>query len=215
MQNNFKMVREPIFTFLILGLNILIFILSFLILSLYPDWNYAREGICARILKNFCFIPSKLKERPWTLITSAFLHADFAHIFYNMFALFFFGTYLEARIGNRKFLLVYFFSAIFGSIAYWIFSPNSNIPALGASAAIFGILGSLAVLYPFLIVWIGFAPMPIIFAAVLWGIISFFGMFVPSQIAYHAHLGGLLAGILIGLILRKRRKRVIRFYYGL
>ncbi len=205
--------RRPSLTLTIIGLNTLIFFLSLIYLSSNEGWDYNIEGICTRDIEKFCFVPNKMFERPYSLITSAFLHADLSHLFFNMFALLFFGSFLERRLGRNKFIIIYFLSAIFGSLTYFAFYPSSNVPALGASAAIFGILGTLAILYPNLIVWVGFTPMPILFAAFIWGIISFFGIFTPSSIAHHAHLGGLLTGILIGIILKRRKRRVRIIYY--
>ena len=201
-------VRRPFWSFVLLGVNVLIFFLSLAFLSLQEGWSL-REGICARQLKQFCFTPAQALALPWSFLTSAFLHADVAHLFFNMLALFFFGVYLESRIGSRKFLLLYFSTAFVGSLAYWLFDPSATIPALGASGAIFGILGALAVLYPRLMVWIGM-PMPVLMAAFLWGIVSFLGMFAPATgIAHQAHLGGLLLGVAYGIFLRKTRVRPI------
>jgi hypothetical protein len=204
--------RRILFSPILIILNVVIFTASLIIVSV--EENFV-GGICSAEIEKFCFVPAKAFERPWSFITSAFLHADPSHLFYNLFALFFFGTYLERRIGSKYFLTVYLLSAIFGSFMYLVISPNSEIPALGASAAIFGVLGTLAILYPRLVVWVGFTPMPILFAAILWGLISFFGMFIPSPIAHHAHLGGLLTGVLFGSYLKKRRRRlrVIRYYF--
>lgn len=205
--------KKPIATILLLFSNIIVFILSFSLLFLTPDWNFEYEGVCTRFIEKFCFIPSKIFERPYSLITSSFLHADVTHLFFNMFALLLFGSFLERKIGRKKFLIVYLLSVISGSVAYFLISPNSNVPALGASGGVFGIVGSLAILHPNLIVYVGFTPMPILFAAILWGIISFLGLFTPSVIAHHAHLGGLLTGILMGIILRKRGKKIYKVYY--
>lgn len=204
--------RRIPFSLILIALNVAIFTASLIVLSI--EGNFVK-GVCSAEVKKFCFIPARAFERPWSFLTSAFLHADPSHLFYNLFALFFFGIYLERRIGGKYFLTVYLLSAIFGSFMYLLISPHSEIPALGASAAIFGILGTLAILYPRLVVWVGFTPMPILFAAILWGLISFFGMFIPSPIAHHAHLGGLLAGILFGIYLKKKRRRlrIIRYYF--
>jgi len=144
-----------------------------------------------------------------------FLHGDFAHLFFNMFALLMFGISLENRIGSDRFVAVFFLAGIVGSIGYLVTASNPNIPALGASGAIYGILGALAVLRPFMMVWMGGIPMPMIVAAFFWVGIEFLGMFVPSGIAHSAHLGGIFAGILYGIYLRRsegNRRRSYRMY---
>jgi len=151
------------------------------------------------------FTPAYAFSRPWTFVTSIFLHANFAHLFFNMFALFMFGTYLELRIRKIDFLVLFFISGIVGNFAYYLTDFNSRIPAVGASGAIYGILGALAVLYPALIVWVGYVPMPMIFAAIFWIVLNFLGLFTPSNIAYQAHLAGIFFGILYGYSIKKKR----------
>jgi membrane associated rhomboid family serine protease len=169
-------------------------------------------------LKLFAFTPALASERPWTFITSIFLHAThdqngnlyLGHIFLNMFVLFFLGITLENKLGTKRFLLIYFLSGIAGSLGYMITATNSLTPAVGASGAIYGILGTLVVLMPFLMVWIwGLIPVPLIVVAILWGLIDFFGLFSGgSGIAHGAHLGGLFVGVIFGVYLKlSERKR--------
>lgn len=153
----------------------------------------------------FAFTPALSLERPWTFVTSMFLHADFVHLFFNMFALLMFGLPLESRIGSGRYLAIFFISGIVGSIGYMATAGDSFIPAVGMSGAIYGIMGALAMLMPGATVFIGgFAPMPMIFAVFFWGISEFMGLFTPSNIARGAHLGGLLIGVLYGLYLRRK-----------
>lgn len=166
--------------------------------------------------KLFAFTPALAFERPWTFVTSIFLHADFLHLFFNMFALFMFGLVLENRIGSRNFVIIFFLSGIMGSMGYLVTASDSTIPALGASGAIYGVIGTLTVLMPLMTVWFGGIPMPMIAAALLWVLVEFFGMFIPSDIAHSAHLGGIFAGIIYGIYLRRsegrRRKRFFDKY---
>jgi len=144
-------------------------------------------------------VSADVLSHPWTLVTSMFAHADFNHLFYNMFALFLFGTILERIIGGRKFLAIYFSAGLLGSLA--------TIPlydaSLGASGAIFGVMGALAVLRPRMVVYVSFVPMPMIVAAVVWALIDAVGIFVPSGIANSAHLAGLGLGIAAGFYLKR------------
>ena len=153
------------------------------------------------------FTPSLALYMPWTFITSIFLHADFFHLFFNMFALFTFGSYLENVIGRKKFLTLFFVSGFLGNLAYFILDPFSSVPAVGASGAIYGIIGCLALLRPSLIVYINWVPVPLIIAAIIWLFISFVGMFLPSHIAHEAHLAGLLFGLFYG---RKLKREALR-----
>ena len=166
---------------------------------------------------DFAFTPSLAFERPWTFVTSVFLHANFAHLLINMFVLFFLGLGLESRIGPIHFVILFLLSGIVGSIGYMITASNQSIPAVGASGAIYGVLGALAVLTPFAMVYIyGIIPMPMIAVAVIWGLLDFFGMFAPGDVAHGAHLGGLFVGVLYGFYLRatvKRRYRKVLLQY--
>jgi membrane associated rhomboid family serine protease len=159
----------------------------------------------------FAFAPALALQRPWTFVTSIFLHADFSHLFFNMFALFMFGIFLENRIGARNFLILFFLSGIAGSIGYMITASNPMIPAIGASGAIYGIIGALAVIMPFMMVWLlGGIPMPMIVAAVIWIALEVFGLFSPSDIAHGAHLGGVVVGIMYGIYLRMSERRIAK-----
>jgi len=187
---------------------------------------FIAELIFPFVLDEFSFVPAEILNKPWTFVTSIFLHApyecaniscteltiSFNHIFFNMFALFMFGLYLETRTSTKQFLSIFFVAGFFGNVAYWLTAPLGTIPAVGASGAIYGIMGMLAVLYPGLVVYIGFAPMPIIFAAALWFFLEFTGMFVPGNIAHQAHLAGLVVGAAYGLYIRKQRKKIVFFW---
>lgn len=150
------------------------------------------------IENNFALYSSKVIEEPWLLVTSMFLHGGFEHLFFNMFALALFGFILESIIGSRRFVIIYFASGIVASIGAAIFYPAS----LGASGAIYGIMGTLAVLRPRMRVWVWMIPMPMYMAAIMWAVLDMLGMFAPSGIANAAHLFGLGAGILAGFYLK-------------
>ncbi len=139
-------------------------------------------------------VSSDVLYRPWTLVTSVFAHAGFEHLFYNMFALLLFGTVLENVIGGRRWLVLFFSAGMVGGIA--------GLPlygsALGASGAIYGLMGALAVLRPRMPVYISWFPLPMAVAVVLWASGDLLGLFVPSGVANAAHLAGLGVGLLAG-----------------
>jgi len=165
------------------------------------------------LLEYFSFVPVLAFSQPWRFVTSIFLHANFAHLFYNMLALFFFGLYLERLVTQKIYLTIFFISGIFGNILFLLTTFDPSIPAVGASGAVYGIIGTLAALRPFAIVYVYFTPMPLIVMAFIWALISFIGIFVPSQIAHAAHLSGLITGYLIGYFLKKREgKRYVARY---
>jgi membrane associated rhomboid family serine protease len=149
-------------------LNVLCFIL-FYIASFFYD-----EKI---LTTNLALVPSLILsgQSLWTLITSMFLHAGFFHLFANMFSLFFIGSFLENLIGKKRFIWVYIISGIVGGI-FFVFASlifgNLSAPAVGASGAIFGLLGILAVLVPYSKIYLILGPfILIILDAILGNII--------------------------------------------
>lgn len=158
-------------------------------------------------LDELAFIPAFALDHPWTFVTSIFLHANFSHLFFNLLALIMFGAYLERMIGSGRFTALFFISGIVGNFGYMITAPSPYVPAVGASGAIYGIIGCMAVLYPSMVVWVWGIPMPLIFAAFFWMVIDYAGLFLPTGIAHGAHLGGILLGFMYGAVLRGRRTR--------
>jgi len=154
----------------------------------------------------------------WTFITSMFMHAGFFHLFVNMLSLLFVGSLVEKILGKKRYLYFYLISGLLACLFFvlssLIFVSDMNTFAVGASGALFGIIGLLVVLTPNLPVYVMFIPIPIKmkYAApgiliLLW-LISIAGN-VP--IGNTAHLGGLLAGLAYGIYLRNKYKRKTRY----
>ena len=116
-----------------------------------------------------------------------------------MFALVMFGSIVEKVIGTKRFLIVYFLSGILAGLGGTLFYDAM----LGASGAIYGVLGSLAVLRPKMTVWAYGVPMPMIVAVFFWALFDLIGMFAPGEVAHAAHLFGMLIGIIMALFWRK------------
>ncbi len=147
------------------------------------------------VLKSFYVI-----KEPWTLITSMFLHGSIVHILQNMFALILFGIILESIIGTKKFLINYLIAGILAGLSS-IFFYNS---VLGASGAIMGIIGCLAVIKPKMQMWIMGIPMPMYIAGIIYLVLDLFGILMPSNIANISHIGGLLSGVIFGFLIRQK-----------
>ena len=172
----------------IIGLNLLLFIATWVV----PE-----------LILFLGLIPAGIAARPWTIVTSLFLHGGIGHILANMITLFFFGRYLCTLVGGKKFLIVYFIGGILGSIFYILLAPSLSI-AIGASGAVFAVGGVLAVMTPKLRVFVFPIPVPLpLWAAVIGGflIISLF-----PNVAWQAHLGGLAFGLAIGYFFRRRER---------
>ena len=166
----------------------IICILIFMLQLIYPN-----------LTNEFALSREHVLIHPWILITYMFLHGSVQHIFYNMFALVMFGLILESIIKSRNFLIVYFLSGIISGIIS-LFFYNSVI---GASGAIFGIIGCLTTLRPKITVIAFGVPMPIIIASAMWIFLDIVGIIYPDNIAHMGHISGFAFGLIAGLILRK------------
>lgn len=148
-----------------------------------------------RWLMELALVPATVLREPWTLVTYMFLHAGIAHLLFNMLTLFFFGPRVEARMGSRNFLRLYFASGLGGAVLSLLLAPSA--PVVGASGAIFGVLLAFASYWPNERIYLWFV-LPIKarwFVAGLAVISIYFGASggVPT-IAHFAHLGGFLGG---------------------
>ncbi len=151
--------------------------------------------------------------RWWQFITHMFMHGNFAHIFFNMWSLFVFGPLLERLWGSKKFLIFYFVCGLGAALCHELVlmtQPLSNIPTVGASGAIYGLLLGFGMLYPNYVLTLVFPPVSlkakwfvIIFAAIelVTGVLG-----TRDGVAHFAHLGGMLFGLILILIWKKKGK---------
>jgi len=165
-------------------------------------------------------------QRLYTVLTSMFLHADLFHLGGNMLFLYVFGDNVEDAFGHGRYIVFYMLSGIAASMIHLLSAVYTgdpwalNSPAIGASGAIAGVLGAYLVMYPtariltlVLIGWMYIVPIPAIFFLGLWFVYQMLygmlavGLEVVTGVAYWAHIGGFLAGILFGLVWRGRRRR--------
>jgi membrane associated rhomboid family serine protease len=152
----------------------------------------ATEQVCAAAGPNLVWVSGVADGAYWQLVTSAFTHVEIWHIGFNMVALWFLGPQLEAVLGRGRFLAVYLLSALSGSaLVYWL-SPVST-PTIGASGALFGLMGALLVVavkvggnVSQLLMWIG-----------LNFVITVLGR---GFISWQGHLGGFLGGLVIAAL---------------
>jgi len=147
--------------------------------------------------------PALLSQQPWTIISNMFVHGSFWHILFNMLALYFLGSFLIRAAGERSFLAVFFLGGLAGNILFVLLAyPLST--GIGASGGIFALAGALAIMIPRVPVII--FPIPIPMPLWIATIILVFISFLFSGIAWQAHIGGLLLGLIAGLIFRRRRQ---------
>ena len=174
---------------------------------MYPMTPWVRRLLIANIVGfvlaqlvpglyfQLALVPRVVLVRPWTLVTYMFLHADLAHIFFNMIGLFFFGPRLEERLGGKDFLWLYFVSGLGGAAFSLLFARD--YPVVGASAAVYGVLLGFALFWPRerIYIW-GILPVEAwLLAALLVGGSLWAGISgSASRTAHFAHLGGLALG---------------------
>jgi membrane associated rhomboid family serine protease len=157
-----------------------------------------------------------------TFMTSMFLHAGWLHLAGNMLFLYIFGDNVEDRMGHLPYLLFYFVCGIVASLAQFAIHPDSPVPSLGASGAIAGVLAAYLVLFPwakvktviFLFLFFTLVNLPAIVLIGLWFVLQFFSGVASlatvqqsmGGVAYFAHIGGFITGLLITLAARSRIK---------
>ncbi len=178
--------------------------------NLFANWIY----------DSFAMVPAEIIQGKnlHTLFTSLFLHADIFHIGGNMLYLYIFGDNIEDFLGHIRFLLFYFVCGLVADLAHILTITSSaglQIPTLGASGAISGVMGAYILLYPrsriqtliFAIV-ITVVSVPAVFFLGFWFILqllyTWLGM--SGNVAYGAHIGGFAAGIVLGMIAKRKRK---------
>mgnify|MGYP006296241217 FL=1 len=165
------------------------------------------------------YLTPELFPQIYTLFTSMFVHSGFLHIFGNMLIFFFIGMAFEQRIGWTKFLIIYLITGVGGALTHSILNLGSITPLVGASGAIFGIMGAFAFSYPhdkvvmpiplgFIMVFrrIKVIYAVLIFAALETVIVWWEGATGSmSNTAHFAHLGGLVAGVIVAALLINRQ----------
>jgi membrane associated rhomboid family serine protease len=171
-------------------------------------------------IKKWAFVPSRFLADPagdfLTLFTSMFMHAGWIHLGSNMLYLWIFGDNVEDRFGHIKFILFYLLCGIAATFAQLAFNPGSNIPNLGASGAIAGVLGAYILLFPKGKVRVlrgrQVIQVPALVAIGMWFVLQLFsgiGSLADTGqtggVAYMAHIGGFLAGFALTFLFRGRR----------
>lgn len=181
-----------------------------------------------------CAEGAPAKNIPLSLLTSLFLHGGLAHLLGNLLYLVVFGNNVEDRLGHARFVLFYAVGGAAATLAYTALRPGSTVPLIGASGAIAGVLGAYLVLHPsariltlvpfplYVLAWllpgIRMVRWWVVFAVLTlpawlllggWFVLQFNASQTPTgdQIAYEAHVGGFLAGILLLFVLDSWRSR--------
>jgi membrane associated rhomboid family serine protease len=135
----------------------------------------------------------------WQFVTYLFLHGGFWHVFWNMFALWMFGSDLERHWGSRQFLKFYLVAGVGAGVLSVILAPTSTVPTIGASGSIYGILLAYGMMFPNRLVYLYFLfPVKVKYFVAVLGALAFFSALGSpgSTVAHVAHLGGMIFGFL-------------------
>lgn len=179
--------QRPTATYVIIAITAAVFVLQLLVPAI--DRLFAFNSV---------FVIPSIAFEPWRLLTAVFLHSSFFHIGLNMLALWLIGRSLEPLLGHGRFVALYLLSGLGGSVGVALLAPGVTV--VGASGAVFGLLGALLVIGRHI-------------GANITGILIILGInlaigFIPGyNIAWQAHLGGLVVGALIGLVFARTRTR--------
>lgn len=205
--------RVPYINYILIAANILVFVLQWLAGSNQEDLVY-----------QFALIPASFTSgislaNVSDIFTSMFMHAGLAHLGGNMLYLWIFGDNVEDSMGHGRFLLFYLIGGLVASLAHIFTNPASQIPTVGASGAIAAVLGAYLVLYPnskvLTIIPLGFfLRMTMIPAAIvlgLWFVLQLFSGVLSmggpdvGGVAFWAHIGGFVAGVILAKIFARKR----------
>ncbi|MCR6637040.1 rhomboid family intramembrane serine protease [Devosia sp.] len=155
---------------------------------------------------------------PWlpdwaTLVTYAFLHADWLHLLSNMLFLWVFGDNIEDAMGHLRFLVFYLACAVLAALAHLAFNLDGNGPLIGASGAVAGVMGAYILLFPHARVFVLARivipiplPVPAFWMLGFWVLTQLFYLVIGSQesVAWWAHIGGFVAGVILAALMRRR-----------
>ena len=195
----------PVVTYVLILVNVLFFL--------------AELALGDTFILQWSFIPQRFLDNPsgdlQTIFTSMFMHAGWLHIAGNMLYLWIFGDNVEDNFGHVKFLVFYLICGVAATFSQMAFSMHSDIPNLGASGAIAGVLGAYILMFPRAQVKVlmgrSVVPLPALVVLGFWIVLQFFSgvgsILNPVDeggVAYMAHIGGFVAGIILALFLRRR-----------
>jgi len=219
----------PVVTWALIAANVAVFLFQ---LSLTPSE-------LELFLSRFALIPARYLAAPpyagarqalvdyLPFFSNMFLHGGLLHLILNMWTLWLFGPTVEDRLGSGRYLVFYLACGLLASVSHAIFNPTSTIPALGASGAISGVLGSFILMFPLaelvIVIPILFFPFffqvpAIVFAGfwfvsqVLAGTVELFAPSGGGGIAWWAHIGGFVAGIALTPVMHRSKQRYRAYY---
>ena len=215
---------RPIISYVIIGFCVVIFLAQLgLSEQELRDFTYS-YGLIPSVLIGIDQLPDELnKISPiGTIFTSMFMHGGWMHLIGNMLYLWIFADNIEDDLGTLNFIIFYFFSGIGAAMSQVLVDVNSQIPMIGASGAIGGVLGAYLINYPnarvLVLIPFGFFSQLIkirsLYVLGFWFVLQFINSFLSSSsggggVAYAAHIGGFITGLVLILFFNKQTKKKV------
>ncbi len=211
---------KPVITYSILGICVLVFILQISSASYQSGKLFYSYGLIPAVLTGHKQLPAEIAmiAPELTLITSMFMHGGFMHLIGNMLYLWIFADNIEDELGPVKFICFYLLSGIAAALTQVFLNTESTIPMIGASGAIGGVLGAYIVNHPkakvIVLIPLGFfsqiVKIPALYVLGFWFILQFINSSLSSSegggVAYGAHIGGFIFGVVAILFFNKKNK---------
>ena len=211
--NSLKHIKLQYVTIGLIALNVIVYFSTSLGSEQFATAAVYGLGYIPSVVFDYAELPPNLMVIPedLTYVSYAFLHGDIFHLGGNMLFLWVFGDNVEDALGHIKFLIFYLLCAIAGALLHGLIAPESEIPLIGASGAIAGVVAAYLLLHPRVKIWIlafGRIPLriPAYITLVLWILFQFimFAIGGDEQISFACHVGGIIAGAVLVLVLRNR-----------
>ena len=215
-------------TYFIIGLCILIFLIQISSQSYKTGQLFYSYGLIPSVLMGYDQLPMDLYAIPayLTIFTSMFMHGGFMHLIGNMLYMWIFADNIEDSLGPKKFIIFYLLSGIGAATAQILMDTHSQVPMVGASGAIGGVLGAYLINHPnarvLVLIPFGFFSQLIKIKALyvlgFWFVLQFINSATMSSqgggVAYAAHIGGFVSGVVLILFFNKRIKRKTKIIKG-
>ena len=213
---------KPTVTYFIIGICVLVFFMQLGSQSYRTGQLFYSYGLIPSVLMGHDQLPMDLYVVPayLTIFSSMFMHGGFMHLIGNMLYMWIFADNIEDNLGPTKFIIFYLLSGICAAMAQVLMDTHSQIPMVGASGAIGGVLGAYMINHPnarvLVLIPFGFFSQLIKIRALyvlgFWFILQFISS--GGGVAYAAHIGGFISGIILILFLKKKRKRKTKVIKG-
>ena len=211
----------PVVTRLLIALNVVVFVYEIMLGPTLKMFAMTWGLVPARLTMAFRYHEEPVLGPGLTVVSSMFLHGGWMHLIGNMWFLWIFGDNIEDRFGHLRYLLFYLAAGVVAALVQYATNPVSDVPTLGASGAIAGVLGAYAVAYPRarvitllpLFIFIQIVRLPALLVLGFWFVIQFFSgtmtlaADVRGGVAFWAHIGGFVFGAITMLLLGGRGAR--------